>query len=268
MCLSFTILLKVAIGENYLEEIDVFKKTYVILYTHLNDFTRQAQKLFTKYTNEFARALFVNGMSIEQLDASNYECITAVACETALNGCLFTKLWPAVLKAHERDDTQLVNRMNLVRIKLGLDSAAPLSDEPLDESTVNECVRFFNLEPIYFSVGLRAVSKELRKIEMLNNPLEKLESLKASVDLLVNELTKLSMTATTSIMVTSENLIPLMAFVLIRSNLVYLKSIVYYVDCFSFSSVLPHVNSNNFIAELAYFMTTLKAAISFIENTS
>lgn len=260
------------IGENYLEEIELFKKTYVILYTHLDDFTRQAQKLFNKYVHEFSRASFLNGMPVEQLEG--IECIEAVACDTALNGCLYAKLWPAVLKANERDDTLMVNRMNLLRIKLSIDPDAGPDESMLDESSIDQCVEFFRLERIYFGVNVRAVIKELRKCEMLNNPFERIESVKVSVDLLVSELTKLSMTNSAggekqeTIMVTSENLIPLMAYVLLCSNLNHLKSAVFYVDNFNFSSMLPQTSSNSYLAELTYFMTTLKAAITFIEDAS
>lgn len=165
--------------------------------------------------------------------------------------------------------------MNLIRIKLGVNSivSSSVEEDDLDESTLNQCVEFFHLDRVFFAVNLKPVLKELRKVELLNNPFERLESVKASVDLLVNELTILSLgkrnqTDTNDVLtVTSENLIPLIAFVLLRSSLVNLKSAVYYVDNFSFASSLSHVASNSYLAELTYFMTSFKASLAFIENS-
>ena len=245
-----------------MEEIELFKKTYIILYTHLNDYTNQAEKLFTKYTSQFGQAILINGLPADQYDS--IECIVGVACEIALNGCLFSKLWPAVVKANEREDTRLCNRISLIRIKLGLDS----EDEEIDEKTIEECVEYFHLEKGFFRVNLKPVLKELRKLELLNNPFERTEAIKACVDLLVNELTILSMGKNSRdvFTVTSENLIPMMAFILVRSSLSHIKSIVFFIDNFSFSCSSQSA-TNSYLAELSYFMTTFKAAIAFIEDS-
>jgi hypothetical protein len=255
-------------GEEFLEEVELLKKTYIILWTHLGDCVNQLKKLYQKYTTRFLSAYKINGIELDQLTGIDLQ--VAIASEIAINGCLFPKLWPSIIKANEKEDNRLVNKINLIRIKLNVEAGND-TEEKMDESTIEQCVEYFKLDKIYFSVNLRPVLKETKKLELLNNPFERLELIKTTIDLLINELTILSIGKNndTQLVITSEILIPMMAFILVKSKLNYLKSIVYFVEKFSFSSQTnsyPSLN-NSYLGELDYFMTTFKASICFIEES-
>lgn len=154
----------------------------------------------------------------------------------------------------------------------------------LTAETIDLCSRFFHIETKYFLINTQPVLREFKRLSLLNNPFEKLECIKSSVELVTNELTILSSqpkdpTKHTSqdndgkeesTIITSEILIPLISFILIRSNINCFKSICYFIDTFQFSS-RPNSFSNSHcstrLGELAFFMTTFKAAIQFIETS-
>jgi len=137
---------------------------------------------------------------------------------------------------------------------------------------VSLCTRFFNLNSKYFLINTQPVLREFKRLSLLNNPFERLECIKTSVELLTNELTLLHSQEphAASTVITSEVLIPLIAFILISSNIGCFKSVCYFIDRFQFSA-RPNSHSSSHISarldELAFFMTSFKAAVQFIETS-
>ena len=123
-------------------------------------------------------------------------------------------------------------------------------------------------------INYSTILNEIKRLSMLNNPYEKLLCIKNTIDLLNNELTismLASMTESKSqvetAVITSDLLIPLIAFILIKSGLNCLQSIMYFIETFGFcAQPSNHSNScsSSIITELIYFLTTFKAAIQFI----
>ena len=121
--------------------------------------------------------------------------------------------------------------------------------------------------------------REFKRLSLLNNPFEKLECIKTSLELVTNELTILSSQSdkktvdspdNQSTIITSDILIPLLGFILIRSNINCFKSICYLIDNFQFSAqanTFSNSHCSTRLDELAFFMTTFKAAIQFIETS-
>ena len=128
----------------------------------------------------------------------------------------------------------------------------------------------------------------LFQITLLNNPFEKLECIKTSVELVTNELTILSTQKKSfkcikqkcahringddesSLIITSDILIPLIAFILIRSNINCFKSILYFIHKFQFSAQANSFSNSHCstkLDELPFYMTTFRAAIQFIETS-
>ena len=138
----------------------------------------------------------------------------------------------------------------------------------LNEQTIMECSKFFNIDQKYFRLNTQPCLNELKRLSLFNIPFEKLDCIKMSIDLLTNELTISLANQKEQCVITSEILIPLFAFVLIKSSLNCFKSIIYFIDKFQLSAKqsVKSFNSTS-LDELAYFMATFRAAIQFIETS-
>ena len=254
------------IGEDLLNELELFRKTYIILPTHLADCAKQLEKLHNKYVKKFLKSLNFNQSN------SNTDLMVTIAVETTINGVLFAKIWSNILKLNEELDRELEEKFTKLIYKLKLNKEDPNVFGDL-------CSEFFKIEKKYFLINTKSILKELKRLPLLNNPYEKLDCLKTSVDLLNNEFT-ISFKKTNSnspndsvqiVTITSELLIPLMAFILLNSNINCFKSIEYFMEKFQFS-MSPNSYSNSHTStvlyELSFFMITFKAALQLIETSS
>lgn len=249
---------KVLIGTSLMNELELFRKTYIILYTHLEDCSEQLIKIYTKYLNYFFKA--IKRKNIENND--NLDLMILISCENTIVGFLFTKLWPCILQLNYDQDIAIELKCKQLMNYLKLNTAK-LSDESLEL-----CKRFFNIESKYFRLNTQPALTELKRLSLLNVPYEKLECIKSSIDLLTNSLTILLTSLKEQCVITSDLLIPLVAFILIEASLNCLHSIIYFLDKFQLSSkqCVKSINSNK-LDELTYLMTTLKAAVEFIETS-
>lgn len=263
------------IGDEYLEQIELFKKTYIILETHLNDCANNLRKIYLKYAS-----MFINSFNLEVKFKSitapqQADLIILIACEISIVGCLFAKLWPCVLKLNAESDFELNKKIENLKLRLRVDEFGTRNKKSIDL-----CKSFFQLNDEYFRIDFKIVLKELNKIALLNNPFERLQCIRVTIDLLSNEMTVLSLKEEkiTNFVITSEVLIPLLAFILLLTNINCFKSIIYFIDTFSFSSQVNDSDLNlnvsnhksqslSYLAELNYFMTTFKAAVQFIEDS-
>ncbi|CAF0718997.1 unnamed protein product [Brachionus calyciflorus] len=269
------------IGDDYLEKIELFKKTYILLETHLDDCCQNLKDLYEKYLRLFFKAYNLELKFRPSLAISSghqIDLIILIACEIAIVGCMFSKLWTCVLKLNKNHDESLNEKFNFLRIKLCLDHFGKNKNKSIDL-----CKNFFQLNENFFEINFKNILKELNRIALLNNPIERLQCIRVTIDLLSNEMTILSLKHSegekmTNFVITSEVLIPLLSFILLLTNINCFKSIVYFIDKFNFSSQINESGlieeisnhksqSNTYLAELSYFMTTFKAAIQFIENS-
>jgi hypothetical protein len=256
------------LGQDLLNELDLFRKTYIILYTHLDDCAKQVKNIYDKYIELFLKSIkysVKNGVFVVSND-SLVELMISICCENAINGYIYPKLWPAILKMNkEQDEMIFLKSIQLV-------NHLKLNDERFD--SIESCSNYFQIDRRYFMINYSTILIEIKRLSMLNNPFEKLQCIKNTIDLLNNELTismLASMTESKSQLeasvITSDLLIPLIAFILIKSDINCLQSIMYFIETFGFcAQPSDHSNScsSSVITELIYFLTTFKAAIQFI----
>lgn len=265
---------KRCIGDDYLAEIDLFKKTFIVLETHLDECILNMKKIYEKYVY-----LFFTSFELELKYKSNVpisqqiDLVILVSCEVSLIGCLFGKIWPCIIRLNAEQDSELFSKFRMLRSKLCLDEFGKTNRWFL------LCKDFFQLGKEFFDLNFTNVLKEIKKIAYLNNPFERQQCLRVSVDLLANEMTMLTMRHDkNNFVLTSEVLIPLLAFILLLTEINCFKSIVYFIEKFSFSSQAKDSGlldrfkchksySVTYLDELNYFTTTFKAALAFIENS-
>lgn len=267
------------IGEDLLNEIELFKKTYIILFTYMKDCELQLEKIYTKYVRKFlSSAKKTMNLDPNSTVYSNIDLMISIACENTIVGCLFSKLWPCLLQLNSDEDSKIQFKCDRVRKLLKLNQIFNLNNE-----TIELCSRFFRIESKYFLINTKSVLREFKRLSLLNNPFEKVECIKNTVELVTNELTILSSKKKSSknkqtsdgksddsIIITSDILIPLIAFILINSNINCFKSICYFIDNFQFScqpNSFSSACSSTKLGEFAFFMTTFKAAIQLIETS-
>lgn len=247
------------IGQEFLNEIELFKKTYIILYTHLGDCSRNLRRIYDKYVYMFMKSYRLESQSGFGSHSAQTDLIVSVVCEISLIGCLFAKLWPCILKLNSENDMAVMKKCHYLKLKLKLDDNS--------KESVGLCSEYFGLDETFFMLNLKLILKEIKKISLLNNPFERLESIRTIIDLVTNELTITSIKEKkeSNFVITSDILIPLLAYILLKSNINCFKSIIYFIEMFNFSSQEPY--NSTFIAELNFFMATFKAAVQLIENS-
>jgi hypothetical protein len=251
------------IGEDLLNDLELFRKTYIILPTHLADCAEKLEKIQNRYVKKFLHSLNFSQSN------SNLDLMVTIACESTINGVLFAKIWSNIVKLNGELDKELSEKFDKLVYKLKL-----TNDNPNEFSQL--CADFFKTDKKYFLINTKSILKEIKRLPLLNNPYEKLDCLKTSVDLLNNELTisfkkRISDAPNEGVQLTSELLIPLMAFILLKTEINCFKSIEYFMEKFQFS-MSPNSYSNSqsstVLAELSFLMSTFKAALQFIETSS
>lgn len=244
------------IGTDLLSELELFRKTYIILHTHLDDCSEQLIKIYSKYLNKFLKSIERYRLRSDIIDL-----MILIACENTIVGFLYTKLWPNILQLNYTEDQLISLKCKQLTHLLKLNSK-------LNDQTIMECSKFFNIDQKYFRLNTQPCLNELKRLSLFNIPFEKLDCIKMSIDLLTNELTISLANQKEQCVITSEILIPLFAFVLIKSSLNCFKSIIYFIDKFQLSAKqsVKSFNSTS-LDELAYFMATFRAAIQFIETS-
>ena len=259
---------KSSLGQDLLNELDLFRKTYIIIYTHLDDCAKQLKSIYDKYIGLLLKSIknsVKNGLFVVSND-SLVELIISICCDNAINGFIYPKLWPAILKMNcEQDEMIFLKSTQMV-------NSLKLNDERYD--SIELCTNYFQIDRKYFMINYSTILNEIKRLSMLNNPYEKLLCIKNTIDLLNNELTISTLASMTesksqveTAVITSDLLIPLIAFILIKSGLNCLQSIMYFIETFGFcAQPSNHSNScsSSVITELIFFLTTFKAAIQFI----
>lgn len=258
------------IGEGLLDELDLFRKTYIVLPGHLEDCCRHMRQIYEKHCALFLKSIkkmvtMGVGGGWEEFGANESltELIVSVGCETVINGCLYPKVWPCVLKVSGKEDASIEQKCKELRIHLGLE------DSENNEEWFSKCANFFHIDQKYFRLNYFLVLKEIKRLEMLNNPFEKLEAIKTTIDMLTNEITLFDEENNNEI--TADLLIPLMSFILVKSSITCLQSLIVFIEMFAFSSQpSQHSNANNsqVLTELGYFFTTFRASVQYILSTS
>jgi hypothetical protein len=273
------------IGEYLLGELELFKKTYIILPWYLKDCAKQLGNIYEKYLKRFLRSFSLDNRRL--IDCiPDLDLIISIACEITILGCMYLKLWPCILTYCKSEDEDFGNKCAEIRKKLQIDNSN--HEETVNSSSKLDLLSaYFNIDHTYFRINSKPILNELKKLSMLNSTLEIMICIRTSIDLLTNELTifllKLSNEAKktkssniiNNIQITSETLLPILAYLILKSDLDCFKSIIYFLDSFNFSSHQSEQQSNAsfgntsnsiLISELNFFITSFKGAIQIIEK--
>jgi hypothetical protein len=259
------------VGEDLLNDLELFRKTYIIIYTHLNECSIKLKKLHNKYVRKFLKSLTINDQTLSNLGA-NLDLIIALACENAINGHLYAKIWPSVLEFNRRLDEETYEKCVHLANYFSFSSDSDNGSE--FEFDIVKVSEFYQIDKRYLNLNFNSISNEIKRVALLNNPFEKLECIKTCTDLLSNELTISSVKCNDSqknenLVINTDTLMPLMAFLLVKSNINCLTSIIYYIELFHFSfQPSKHSTSHNstYLAELAFLFTTFRAAVQLIQS--
>lgn len=118
---------KTTIGEDLLNEIELFRKTYIILLTHLDDCAAQLQQMYDKYVRKFLHAAKkAMDIDVNSTGFSNIDLMVSIACENSIVGCLFPKLWPYLLQNNANDDLLIQVKCDRVRRLLKINQVSHL----------------------------------------------------------------------------------------------------------------------------------------------
>jgi hypothetical protein len=104
------------IGEDLLNEVELFRKTYIILYTHINDCIKQLQKMYKKYVRRFLESAR-NTMNLDTNSSvyGNIDLMVSIACENTIVGYIFAKLWPCLLQLNMEQDKLIQQKCDRIR---------------------------------------------------------------------------------------------------------------------------------------------------------
>jgi len=126
-----------------------------------------------------------------------------------------------------------------------------------------------NLNFFYLSVN------EIKKIHFLKTVYEKLICMKTCVEMISTELTLYyksndsDLKGNLELQLTSDQLLPLTCYIIIKSKLNLLFSLIYFTEKFNLTSIYASSNSiylSN-TNELSFIFSTFKAAVGLIENS-
>jgi len=108
------------IGEELIGEVELMRKTCIVLSTHLADCEAQLERVYVKYVNKFLGAARAQ-LGADSSAYSSVDLMVAVACESTIVGVLFSKLWPCLLQFNAREDSAIQAKCERVRklLKLG-----------------------------------------------------------------------------------------------------------------------------------------------------
>jgi hypothetical protein len=116
---------------------------------------------------------------------------------------------------------------------------------------------------------------EIKKIHLLKTVYEKLICMKTFIDLISTELTlyyksndSYNNLKENELQLTSDQLLPLTCYVIIKSKLSLLYSLVYFTEKFNLTSIYASSNSIYLSTtnELSFIFSTFKAAVGLIET--
>ena len=141
------------IGQELLDEIELFRKTYIIIHTHLDHCAKQLYHIYSKYVKKFINS-YKKSSSLSDID-TNSDLMISIACENVIVGCLFSKLWSNVLLMNHEQDEVLLNKCKKLFRNL------KLNGDP-NESIVR-CGEFFKIDKLFFMINDRLILKEFKR---------------------------------------------------------------------------------------------------------
>jgi hypothetical protein len=238
-----------SINENFKHEIKIFKETYVILVNYVESCEEELLKIHEKYFNKF----------LDFHDYSASQEILSIAIENVLNFSLYDKIWPIIKSLNYEKDEILNFKLN------------QLFNHIDNDTFLSNYLKIHKKYLIDYNLSI----SEIKKIHLLKTVYEKLICMKTFIDLISTELTlyyksndSYNNLKENELQLTSDQLLPLTCYVIIKSKLSLLYSLVYFTEKFNLTSIYASSNSIYLSTtnELSFIFSTFKAAVGLIET--
>ena len=228
------------LNEYFKHEVKIFRKTYVLLSYHLKECVEEFYKIHKTYLNQF----------LQYIDGS--EDFLSLAIENYLNGSMYNKIWSMVIELNSEKDNFIHYKLNQIcNIKMSY---------------------FLKLNEKYL-INYNLSIQEITKIHLFKTVFEKLICMKTCIELISTELNlyynaKNDTLEKNQLNLTSDELLPLCCYVIIKAKLKFLYSLIFFTEKFNLSATYAMANEIHMhsLNELSFVHSTFKAAICLIER--
>jgi hypothetical protein len=234
-------------SECFKNEIKIFKETYVVLCTFLDAVEQEVLRIHKKYFEQFLNFIHIN------------EEILSIAIENYLNGCFYNKIWPIITNYNSEKDNFINFKLNQI-------------NKNIENGSISYYLKLNNKYLIDYNLSI----KEISRIHLLKTAFEKLICMKTCLDLISTELLlfyKVNDHENTfnehDFKLTSDELLPLTCYVIIKAKLSCLYSLIFFTEKFNLTTTYALNNSSLYLSslnELSFVLSTFKAATGLIEH--
>lgn len=224
--------------EELISQIQTYKQTHILVPKYIHDCSNELFKIYQENINKFISCT-------NKIEISNEIELLSIAIENLIIGFMFNKLDPLVCIHNKNKDLILNEKIEFYR-KTNANLNAFISKLNIDSKLL-----------IDYKMSIR----ELEKIDSFNTTFEKLNCLKCTFDMINTELLLFykKHDFANDLMITSDILLPLICFIILKSKLNGLYSLVYFIEIFN----LRARNSDS-IDEYSFAFATFKAAVNLI----
>ncbi|XP_052802594.1 ankyrin repeat domain-containing protein 27-like [Mya arenaria] len=223
------------------QELAKFNKSYVLLKDYLHEASDRLKHLATAFAEKLVRCIKDKKTCSNQLKETVEACV-----ETYVIGRVHGKLYGVICERCGQEDSALVTKCSRLR---GL-TPAHLS------------------VPKHFSLPMESAVQEMKTLDKLETPIEKLYCLKSSIDKITEEVnTSVHKSQSSTLTVdeipclTSDDLIPILVTVLVGAGCRHVFSDLHYMENFYWLAASRDGDSLN------YCFVTFKAAVLYLMDT-
>ncbi|KAL6046849.1 Ankyrin repeat domain-containing protein 27 [Balamuthia mandrillaris] len=215
------------------EHIEQFNKTYVLVKNYEQHAVKKIQGIFD-YALE--ALLCANGTFRRFHNMNNEQCLNELKemIEIFVSNGLHAKLWKNIRNNFKQEDSELYGII------------APLEKIRQSDLGVREELQCSMVEP----------TRQFKQLEALTTPLEKLYCLKKTNDLIMKTV-QAAVSPNSDEIVTTDDLIPFLAYIIVLSKCKHLQSQLFYMENFTFSSLK---------SELGFNLVSFQAAVQYLKS--
>jgi hypothetical protein len=239
--------LATSLADEFYNDIRLFNKTYIILPNYFDECIEKMSALYKAYAYKFRKYNKIQKDEILSISIENY-----------MNGFLYAKIWQIIVDTHKDED-------QLIDYKIG----------QLKKLTKSSMEKYLKLDRKYF-IEFKQALAELAKMDKLQSAYEKLYCMKTCNDYVSSELVLYHKNQangndpSSELKLTSDELLPLTCYILIKTDFNNYASLLYYLENFNFTFSCPafesiNASSNN---EFSFVLSTFKAAVNMLRTYS
>lgn len=215
-------------------EVNEFNKSYFFVEGFEDHLRQKVQTL----CNQAVEALICANPDFRFIHKMSGPSLTSLSqiIESYVLGILHEKVFDACQKSNKQQDGKLYMRLD----QLSKTSQAQLDIEEDMQGDYKEAI------------------KACQRMEFCITPLEKLACMQDVSNAITKKVSSLSAAKGKDLVVTTDNLIPLLVYVIIQAKPLHFHSNIYYTEQFSFSNLST--------SSYGFTLITFKAATSFLES--